>query len=158
MKINKTFLLVLPIVSLLYDVFQKSLPKTSVYNCSTINYEHTLVDSGGCGEIAYEILLSSHRYKEQTKGLYEAVVKNGGTSYGVTFDGSPSPKQDKALEYSKTYDFSLHETYPDHNHNIALFTFDKKANRLYEHDTAADSLIPIEFDINLLHKFNKTCY
>ena len=96
-------------------------------------------------------------YVEGTKGLYEAVVKNGGTSFGITVEGSPNPKRDNALDYSETYELNLHETYPDRMPTIARYTFDPSKNELYEYDTANDSLMPIAFNKNLILKYNKIC-
>ncbi|NTD96850.1 hypothetical protein G6M26_09895 [Agrobacterium tumefaciens] len=106
-------------------------------------------------KIAYKIVETAPRCKQYTKGLYERVVKNGGTSYGIMLDSSPSPKTDPSQGYSKTYDFNLHESYPDRMPVIARFVFDPKKQQLYEYNTAADKLIPIAFDRKLLALFNK---
>lgn len=63
--------------------------------------------------IIKEILTTSPRYKQLTNGLYEIVVKNGGSSIGVRLEGSPNSRNDKTSNYSKTYDFALYEMYPD---------------------------------------------
>ncbi|MFD1602451.1 hypothetical protein ACFSJW_21515 [Flavobacterium artemisiae] len=114
-------------------------------------------DSTACVDVVIEILTTSPSYIKDTKGLYEAVVKNGGTSIGITVEGSPNPKTDKALSYSETYDLSLHETYPDRMPTIARYTFDPSKNQLFEYDVVEDTLMPLKFNKNLLSKFLKAC-
>lgn len=114
-------------------------------------------DTIACVDVVIEILTTSPSYIKDTKGLYEAVVKNGGTSIGITVEGSPNPKTDKALSYSETYDLSLHETYPDRMPTIARYTFDPSKKELFEYDVVEDTLVPIQFNKNLLPKFLKTC-
>lgn len=81
-----------------------------------------------CLDVILEILRTSPEYIKTTKGLYEAVVKNGGTSHGITVNGSPNPKRDKALGYSENFELSLHETYPDRmlHLNIMYLTRQRK--------------------------------
>lgn len=110
-----------------------------------------------CIDIVMEILTTSPAYLKKTKGLYEAVVKNGGTSFGIMIEGSPNPKSDEAMDFSNTYDFSLHETYSDHMPVTARFTFNPTDRQLYEYNFAEDKLNPIDFDRNLLLKFNEIC-
>lgn len=110
-----------------------------------------------CIGVIMEILTTSPVYRKKTKGLYDAVVKNGGTSFGVTIEGSPNPKTDDALDYSATYDFSIHETYSDHMPVIARFTFNPTEKLLYEYDVAEDKLNPIEFNRNLLVLLHEVC-
>lgn len=110
-----------------------------------------------CIDIVTEILTTSPKYISKTKGLYEAVVKNGGTSYGIAIEGSPNPKKDEAWDFSETYDFNLHESYPDRMLVIARFTFNPTVRQLYEYDAANDNLKPISFNRNLLLKFNEIC-
>ena len=110
-----------------------------------------------CIDVVTQILLTSPTYLEKTRGLYDAVLKNGGTSIGTTLEGSPYPEKDKAQEYSKTYDFNLHETYPDRMTVIERFRFNPQDKRLYLINAIEDKLIPIEFDRSLLLKFNDLC-
>ena len=110
-----------------------------------------------CIDIVMEILETSPVYLKKTKGLYEAVVKNGGTSFGITIEGSPNPKADEAMDFSNTYDFNLHETYSDHMPVTARFTFNPADRQLYEYDLAEDKLNTIDFDRKLLLKFNEIC-
>jgi len=110
-----------------------------------------------CVDVVMEILETSPTFLKETKGLDEAIVKNGGTSFGITIEGSPNPQNDGALDYSKTYDFNLHETYSDHMPVIARFTFNPTDKQLYEYDVAEDKLNPIEFNRDLLLKFNELC-
>jgi len=110
-----------------------------------------------CVDVVMEILTTSPTFLKEKKGLDEAIVKNGGTSFGITIEGSPNPKSDDALDYSKTYDFNIHENYSDHMPVIARFTFNPADRQLYEYDIAEDKLNPIDFDRNLLLKFNELC-
>lgn len=110
-----------------------------------------------CAEIVTQILTTSPRYKELTKGLYDAVVRNGGTSFGITLEGSPNPKDDNAWAYSETYDFSLHETYDDRMPVLARFTFNPTKRQLFEYDVVNNNLKIIQFDRNLLLNFNELC-
>lgn len=97
-----------------------------------------------------EILTTCPRYRQLTKGLRKAVIKNGGQSFGVRLEGSPNPKKDKAWSYSKTYDYTIYEMYPNRQLNIARFSFNPKNNQLYEYDAVLDQLQPIVFNRNLL--------
>ena len=110
-----------------------------------------------CEDLVKEILTTSPRDKQLTKGLNKAVVKNGGLSFGITLEGSPNPTQDKAWSYSKTYDFTVYEMYTDRQLNIARFSFNPKNKQLYEYDEVHDQLKPIEFDRKLLLKYEALC-
>jgi len=110
-----------------------------------------------CEEVIKEILTTSPRYKEITKGLSKAVIRNGGLSFGVSLEGSPNPKQDKAQSYSKTYDYTVFEMYTDRQLNAASFSFNPNDKKLYEYDAINDRLNNIEFDRNLLLKYNSLC-
>lgn len=102
------------------------------------------------GSLVKEILITSPRYKQLTEGLYDVVIKNGGLSIGVSLEGSPNPQKDKAYIYSKTYDFTLYEMYPDRKMSTSRFSFNPENKLLYEYDAVYDQLKPIEFDKNLL--------
>ncbi|MGN7988053.1 hypothetical protein ACTJKC_11975 [Pedobacter sp. 22226] len=106
-------------------------------------------------QIAFKIVETSPRCKQLTKGLYERVVKNGGTSYGIMLESSPNPKTDPSQEYSKTYNFNLHESYTDRMPVVARFVFDPKKQQLYEDDVVNAALVAIPFDKKLLLLFNK---
>ncbi|GGH08029.1 hypothetical protein [Pedobacter zeae] len=106
-------------------------------------------------QIAYKIVETSPRYRQLTKGLYERIVKNGGTSYGIMLESSPNPKTDLSEAYSENYHFNLHESYADRMPIIARFVFDPKKQQLYEEDVANDKLIAIAFDKKLLPRFNR---
>ena len=110
-----------------------------------------------CLEVVFEILTTSPTYLKKTKGLNEAIVKNGGTSFGITIEGSPNPKKDDALDYSENYDFNLHESYSERTTVIAKFIFKLSDRKLYEYNTAEDKLNPIDFDKKLLVKFDEIC-
>lgn len=121
----------------------------------SINHSKAQVKESYKAQIAYKIVETSPRCKQLTKGLYERVVKNGGTSYGVMLESSPNPKTDPSQEYSKTYNFNLHESYPDRMPVIARFVFDPKKQQLYEDDVVNAQLVAIPFDKKLLLLFNK---
>jgi hypothetical protein len=110
-----------------------------------------------CESLVKNILLTSPRYIQLTKGLEKTVIKNGGQSFGISLEGSPNPKPDKAWGYSKTYDYTIYEVYTDRRLNTARFTFDPNNMQLYEYDAVADKLVPIEFDRNLLEKYKTLC-
>ena len=61
------------------------------------------------------------------------------------------------MGFSDTYDFNLHETYPDRMLVFARFTFNPTDRQLYEYDVVADKLNAIDFDRNLLLEFNHIC-
>ena len=110
-----------------------------------------------CESIVTGTLMTSPRYKQLTKGLYMRVIKNGGQSFGISLEGSPDPNRDKAHSYSKNYDFIIYETYTDRRLNTARFSFNPQNKQLYEFDAVNDKLKPIEFDRNLLLKFESLC-
>jgi len=110
-----------------------------------------------CEKLVKEILTTSPRYKQLTKGLDKAVVKNGGQSFGISLEGSPNPRQDNAWGYSKTYDFTVYEMYADRQLNTVRFSFNPNDKQLYEYDAVKDQLKPIEFDRNLLLKYETAC-
>jgi hypothetical protein len=103
--------------------------------------------------IVTEILTSSPRYKQLTKGLNKAVVKNGGQYFEVNLERSPIPNHDKRWNYSRTYDFVVYEMYTDRQLNIARFSFDPDNKQLYEYDAVMNQQIPIVFDKSLLSKY-----
>jgi hypothetical protein len=110
-----------------------------------------------CESLVKEILTCSPRYRQLTKGLNEAVVKNGGLSFEMILEGSPKPKPDKAWRYSKTYDFTVYEMYTDRALNTASFSFNPENKLLYEYDATHNQLKSIAFDRNLLLKFESLC-
>jgi hypothetical protein len=110
-----------------------------------------------CEDLITEIVTTSPRYRQLTKGLYKAVVNNGGQSFGIRLEGSPSPGQGKTKNYSKTYDFTLYEMYPDRQLNTARFSYNPNKKQLYEYDEINTQLNPIEFDSNLLLKYEALC-
>ncbi|PIF30142.1 hypothetical protein CLU81_0546 [Flavobacterium sp. 9] len=110
-----------------------------------------------CMNVVMEILTTSPTYLKTTNGLTEAVIKNGGTSFGILIEGSPNPKANNAMEYSETYDFNIHESYEDREPVVARFSFDPIKKQLYLYNAAEDTLVPIAFDKKLLLKLNKVC-
>lgn len=101
-------------------------------------------------DVVMDILTTSPAFVEMTKGLEKAVVKNGGTGYGIAIEESPNPERDGAMIVSDIYRFSLHESYADRKVTVARFEFDPKKKQLYEYNVAEDKLIPMEFDKDLL--------
>jgi hypothetical protein len=133
----------------------RKLPSEKSISKKTDTIEQTELNSCEC--MVKEILITSPRYKRLTKGLKKAVVKNGGLSFGISLEGSPNPRQDKTWSYSKTYDFTVYEMYTDRQLNTARFSFNPTDKQLYEYDAAHDRLKPIEFDRNLLLKYEALC-
>jgi hypothetical protein len=105
-------------------------------------------------KIIKEIVTTSPRFKQLTKGLNDAVVKNGGQFFGISLEGSPNPKTDRIWSYSKTYDFTLYEMYEERQLNTARFSFDPVNKQLYEYDAVKDKLMKIDFDRSLLLEYN----
>jgi len=110
-----------------------------------------------CENLVKEILTTSARYRQLTKELNKAVLKNGGLYFGITLEGSPNPGQEKTWSYSKTYDFTLYEMYTDRQLNTARFSFNPENKLLYEYDEVHDQLKPIAFDRELLKKYEALC-
>jgi hypothetical protein len=148
-----------------YLIFEKISGKWKIINESdnqtdknvTNNQKKEKKKLKNCSAVVEEILVTSPRYKELTNGLYEAVVKNGGISFGITYEGSPNPVSDKAIDYSETYDFNLHESYYDRSVVIARFSFNLTQRQLFEYDVINDNLKIIDFDRDLLLELNKLC-
>lgn len=137
---------------------QDTLAKVTVAQPKTSKLDTAKpVSTKTCSQIAYLILTTSPRYQSLTNGLKERIIKNGGTSFYVSYEGSPYPKIDSAMNYSKTFDYSIHENYPDHAPLIASFTFDPVKKQLFEYNVAQDSLIPAAFDKTLLVDLAKAC-
>ncbi len=106
--------------------------------------------------VVKEILTTSPRYKELTKTLNKSIIENGGISFELVLERSPDQNQDNSFLYSKTYEFAVYENYTDRQLITARFTFNPKEKQLYEYDAANDVLRPIEFDRNLLIKYEAT--
>jgi len=107
-----------------------------------------------CVAVVKDIVLTSPRYKQVTKGLNEAIVKNGGQSFGVSLEKSPHPQRDKAWSYSKTYDFVIYEKYSDRQLNTVRFSFDPRTKQLREYDPILDEYKPIAFNKKLLMQYD----
>jgi hypothetical protein len=135
-------------------VVKKQGSNTSLVKDSANNHKK---DFKTCVDIAKEIVITSPRFIQLTKGLTSAVIDNGGQSFGVSLEGSPNPKKDKALSFSKTYDFTVYEIYTDRQLNAGSFSFNPVNNQLYEYNQVADKLQPIVFDRDLLMAFGLLC-
>jgi len=105
-------------------------------------------------QIVTEILTTSPCYQQLTKGMNNAIRKNGGQSFGLELEGSPFPKEDKADAFSQTYDFLVYENYPNRQLNSNRFTFNPENKRLFEYDPVLDEQKPIAFNKKLLHEYN----
>jgi len=121
------------------------------------NKVSNLIKEDPCLIVAIEILTTSPSYLKQTKGKHEAVVNNGGTSYGIRVEGSPNPDTATGTEFSKMYEFAVHESYHDRIYTFARFKFDPTEKKLYEYEVVENLYHPIEFDKNLIQKFDKVC-
>jgi hypothetical protein len=110
-----------------------------------------------CECLVKEILTTSPRYKQLTKGLNNAVIANGGQFYGISLEGSPNPDGNKQRDYSPTYDYTVYEMYTDRQLNIARFSFNPNNSKLYEYDEVHDQFNPIEFDKKLELQFEVLC-
>ena len=113
-----------------------------------------VLPKGSCIAVVKEMVISSPRYKEVTKGLNEAIVKNGGQCFGVSLEKSPYPKKDKAWGYAKTYDFVIYEKYTDRQLNTVRFRFDPRTKQLREYDPILDAYKPIAFNKKLLLQYD----
>ncbi|HAF27717.1 MAG TPA: hypothetical protein DCG75_01595 [Bacteroidales bacterium] len=101
-----------------------------------------------------EILITSPRYTQFIKGLNEKIIKNGGTSFNVILERSPNQNSDNEYIYSKTYDFVIYENYTDRRLSTARFSFNPENKQLYEYDAVSDQLKPIEFDRDLIIRYD----
>jgi hypothetical protein len=110
-----------------------------------------------CLDVVIRIVTTSPLYIKKTKGLEDAVVKNGGIGFGLSLESSPEPESEDAFEYSETYDFNLHETYPDRIHVVARFSFNPEEGILYEYDVVNDAYTPIDFDKKMLETMEEIC-
>jgi len=141
--------------------FEKSIIKKTDHSFEKISVIETNGPkkkySVACEKFIVEILKTTSRYKQITKGLNKAVVKNGGQFFGVRLEGSPDPKRNTTCGYSKTFDFIIYEMYPDRQLNTARFSFDPNKKQLYEYDINNDKLKLLEFDAKLLPKYDSLC-
>jgi hypothetical protein len=110
-----------------------------------------------CINLIVEIVKTSPRYRELTKGLEEEIKKNGGISYGISLEGSPHPAKDKACCYSKTYDFTVNEIYSSRQLSAARFSFNPENQLLYEYDAVLEEKVRIDFDEDLLLTYDVIC-
>lgn len=103
-----------------------------------------------CTAVVMEILTTSPLYLEKTNGLEATIIKNGGTSFGITVI---NPDDNS----TGNYELLLHENYPDRTVEIATFIFNPSEKQLYEYDVIEDRLIPLDFNKKLLAKFDEVC-
>jgi predicted RND superfamily exporter protein len=101
-----------------------------------------------------EILTTSPRYIQLTKGMQEKVIKNGGSNYDVFLERSPLNIKQNNGNYSNTYDFTVYEMYDERKLNTARFSFNPYNKQLFEYDILIDSMVPIAFNTNLLNTYN----
>jgi hypothetical protein len=101
-----------------------------------------------------QILTTSPRFRQLTKGLYSKTsIETEGLSYGIILAGSPNKKQNTTRSFSRNYDFTVYQLSPDGKLNTGYFSFDPKNKQLYEYDATKNQLNAIEFDRNLLVKY-----
>ena len=156
MKIIK-LLVIVPILIVAFACNSKQSKKEGIDKLPSDKSNKIQPELTTLENVVQEILTTSPRYKILTAGLYETVVKNGGSSIGVNLERSPITKKHSDWVYSKTYDFTLYEMYSDRKLNTIRFSFDPENKQLYEFDAANDELKPIEFDKSLLIKYNSLC-
>ncbi|MBK7434831.1 MAG: hypothetical protein IPI66_13680 [Chitinophagaceae bacterium] len=119
--------------------------------------EKDTVKNRPCREVVMDLLTDTDRFREITRGLNEAIKKNGGTSYGLMLEASPDPARDEANDRSAFYEISLHESYPDRMTVTARFRYNPEAQRLYQVDPVEDTLIPLNFDRRYALEMKKAC-
>ena len=99
-------------------------------------------------DIAERIVTISPTFLKMTKGLAQRIVKNGGTSFGISLESSPD-------ESDNSYQFELHESYPDRSVTFARFSFDVEKQELTLYDGVEDVWKPIAFDRKWLSQLKK---
>jgi hypothetical protein len=144
-------------VSLVADQkYKVSFPKHSSFNGKSIDVQGYLIFIKISGN--WKIVTESDDVTDKNRLLKGTVKeKNGGTSIGITLEGSPHPEKDDAQEYSKTYDFNLHETFSERMTVIERFSFNPEDKQFYMINAIEDILNPIDFDRSLLLKFDVLC-
>jgi len=106
-----------------------------------------------------KILKTSPVFLKYTKGLKQAIIKNGGSNWELDFDDITP--DNNFSDYLEKYTFRLYEIYPDHFPHIASFCFSTKQRQLYEeqyYDTESvpeGTLIPRKFDRKLLKEMDR---
>ncbi len=106
--------------------------------------------------IVAEILTTSPRFRQLTKGLYRKTLsesENLDLHFGINMEGSPNQRKDMTWNISRSYDFSVYSISAHGKLNIGYFTFNPKNKLLYEYDKAKSQLNAIAFDRDLLLKF-----
>ena len=160
MKTIKVVIILLTIIGTMactQKANKSKIETSSQSDLQTDTLENGSVGAESRGQVIKEILEKSPRYCQLTKGLLKAVVKNGGTSFGISFEGSPNPKADSAMSISRTYDFTLYESYPERRLTTHSFSFDPRTRKLYEYDDELAQKRTLEIDNELLHKYELLC-
>jgi hypothetical protein len=154
-----------PILYLLFFLFF-----FTALNCAPSKTNETAVDSTAsekndpeekhelktCLDVVTEIMETSPTYQKKiTAERVQAIEKNGGT-LGMEVEGSPHP-EDQPVSPSETYDFKMYESYEDHTVVIERFTFDPSKKQLFLYDVVENQLNPIDFNKELLLKFDELC-
>ncbi|WP_439185035.1 hypothetical protein [Carboxylicivirga taeanensis] len=98
--------------------------------------------------------ISSLSYIGLAKGLKNKIIKNGGLTYGVFLERSLQETMRKQGRYSKTYDFTFYEIYEERRLNTYRFSFNPESTTLFEHSILKDSLVPMDFNGSILHKYD----
>lgn len=152
MKKSVLFLLTLSLFACTNNTSDKKETKEEKTADNPINSKEI-----SCAAVIIEILESSAVFKEETEGLQEAIVKNGGTSFGIGIDASPYPENDGVDFHSENYELNLHESYADREVVIDRFMFNLGEMQLYQYNVIEDEYIPIDFDTSLTKKFIAVC-
>ena len=110
-----------------------------------------------CVDVVLSILDTSPAFIERTNGLSEAVQNNGGSGFALMIESGPLLSGDDTWSYSKAFEISLGENYPDRYLVIERYTFDLEAQKLYNYDIVEDKLEQLSFDKGLIQEVNKLC-
>jgi hypothetical protein len=121
---------------------------------SIINNRSPQYDSNSIEFIVTEMLITSPRFRQLTKGFYKTVINNGKLSYEIDLKGSPNTRQDMTWKISGSYDFILYESGTGKKLNAAYFSFNPNNRLLYEFDEANNKLKSLKFDTKLLAKYD----
>jgi hypothetical protein len=120
------------------------------------NFVTKKIDSA-CIRAVEDILISSPKFIELTKGLSERVIRNGGSGYFLLLENSENIETNKSLQNSTFLKYSLREDYLERAIPIAWFIFDTNKLILYEEDMETGKLIQISFDKKLLDVYLRQC-
>lgn len=110
-----------------------------------------------CRGAVLRLLLSSSKVKLLLLAVDETVKKNGGSGHGFILDSSPNPDTDGAEKETPTYEFSVHEIFPQMHPPVAQFVYDPAKKELYQFDALTNKNTLIDMDSNLLGAIKNAC-